>query len=97
MPKILTVDPKVVRQPGVLKTKDIPLNQYKSDITAEVKKHGKEKLVRIFHTMATIREFESMLNLVKTQGGYNGVDYNHKGPAHLSMGQEAALPVSRSR
>src|SRR6185369_17682726 len=90
MPKIQVVDPQVVRQPGVIKFKDIPLNQYKGDITAEIKKYGKEKLVRIFHTMATIREFETMLNLVKTQGGYNGVDYNHKGPAHLSIGQEAS-------
>ncbi len=90
MPKIQIVDPKVVRQPSILKIKDIPINQYKGDIKAEVKKYGKEKLVRIFHTMATIREFETMLNLVKTQGGYNGVDYNHKGPAHLSIGQEAS-------
>ena len=90
MPKALTVDPKVVRQPGVLKMKDIPLNQYKGDIQVELKKYGKDKLVRIFHTMATIREFESMLNLVKTQGGYKGVDYNHRGPAHLSAGQEAS-------
>jgi len=90
MPKIQLVDPHVVRQPSILKIKDIPINQYKGDIKAEVKKYGKEKLVRIFQTMATIREFETMLNLVKTQGGYNGVDYNHKGPAHLSIGQEAS-------
>jgi 2-oxoisovalerate dehydrogenase E1 component len=56
MPKALTVDPKVVRQPGVLKTKDIPLNQYKGDIQVELKKYGKDKLVRIFHPMATSRE-----------------------------------------
>ena len=31
-----------------------------------------------------------MLNLVKTTGGYNGVEYNNPGPAHLSAGQEAA-------
>ena len=40
--------------------------------------------------MFTIREFETMLNLVKTTGGYNGVEYNNPGPAHLSAGQEAA-------
>jgi len=90
VPKAITVDPRVVRQPGVITFKDIPLNQYKGDIKAELKKYGKQKLVRIFQTMATIREFETMLNLVKTQGGYNGVDYNHKGPAHLSIGQEAS-------
>lgn len=90
MPKSMLVDPMEVRQPGVLTIQDIPVNQYKSDIKAEVKKYGKEKLVRIYQTMATIREFETMLNLVKTQGAYKGIEYNHKGPAHLSIGQEAS-------
>lgn len=40
--------------------------------------------------MVVIREFETMLQLVKTTGGYNGVEYNNPGPAHLSAGQEAA-------
>jgi 2-oxoisovalerate dehydrogenase E1 component len=37
-----------------------------------------------------IREFETMLNLIKIRGEYNGIAYNHPGPAHLSIGQEAA-------
>jgi 2-oxoisovalerate dehydrogenase E1 component len=90
MPKSQLVDPKAVRKPDVLKLKDIPVNQYKSDIKAELKIYGKEKLIRIFYDMATIREFENMLNAFKTQGAYNGIEYNHKGPAHLSMGQEAS-------
>ncbi|MHB9294216.1 hypothetical protein Holit_03342 [Hollandina sp. SP2] len=40
--------------------------------------------------MFTIREFETMLNTFKTQGTWKGITYNHKGPAHLSMGQEAS-------
>ena len=40
--------------------------------------------------MLIIREFETMLNLIKTTGEYNGVAYSHPGPAHLSIGQEAA-------
>ena len=40
--------------------------------------------------MLLIREFETMLNLIKTQGAYESVEYNHPGPAHLSIGQEAA-------
>jgi 2-oxoisovalerate dehydrogenase E1 component len=31
-----------------------------------------------------------MLNLIKTTNEYNGVSYNHPGPAHLSIGQEAS-------
>ena len=40
--------------------------------------------------MAYIREFETMLNLIKTTNEYNGLEYNHTGPAHLSIGQEAS-------
>ena len=40
--------------------------------------------------MAIIREFETMLNLIKTTSEYNGIPYSHPGPAHLSIGQEAS-------
>ena len=40
--------------------------------------------------MVVIREFETMLNLIKTTNEYNGIPYNHPGPAHLSIGQEAS-------
>ena len=40
--------------------------------------------------MLTLREFETMINLIKTTGEYKGIAYNHPGPAHLSMGQEAS-------
>ena len=40
--------------------------------------------------MLIIREFETMLNLIKTTSEYNGIPYNHPGPAHLGIGQEAA-------
>ncbi|GAF01965.1 thiamine pyrophosphate-dependent enzyme [Saccharicrinis fermentans] len=40
--------------------------------------------------MALIRQFETMLNLIKIRGEYHGIEYNHPGPAHLSIGQESA-------
>jgi 2-oxoisovalerate dehydrogenase E1 component len=40
--------------------------------------------------MVIIREFENMLNLIKTTNEYKGISYNHPGPAHLSIGQEAS-------
>lgn len=40
--------------------------------------------------MTIIREFETMINLIKTTGEYRGIPYNHPGPAHLSIGQEAS-------
>ncbi|GHU14961.1 hypothetical protein FACS1894163_00180 [Spirochaetia bacterium] len=90
MPKSQLVDPKSVRKPEILKLKDIPVNQYKSDIKTETELYGKDRLKRIWYDMVTIREFETMLNTFKTQGTWNGIEYNHKGPAHLSMGQEAS-------
>jgi 2-oxoisovalerate dehydrogenase E1 component len=90
MPKSLLVDPKEVRKPEILKIKDIPVNQYKSDIKKELDLYGKDRLKRIWYDMVTIREFETMLNTFKTMGTWNGIEYNHKGPAHLSMGQEAS-------
>ncbi|MBI4978286.1 MAG: dehydrogenase [Spirochaetes bacterium] len=90
MPQSILVDPKKVRKSDVLKFKDIPINQYKPDIKKELAKYGKERLVKMLYDMLIIREFETMLNLIKTTGSYQGIEYNHMGPAHLSMGQESA-------
>ena len=35
-----------------------------------------------------------MLNAIKIQGAWQGIEYNHQGPAHLSIGQEAAASAS---
>ncbi len=99
MPKSQVIDPSQVRQSGTLKSKTIPLNQYVSNPKEEEQKYGKETLVRLFRDMLIIREFESALNEIKTQGVYQGIEYNHRGPAHLSIGQEATsvgqcLPLS---
>ena len=68
----------------------IPVNAYRQDFTAAKKRYGADGLVAMLHDMLAIREFESMLNSIKTTGGWQGIEYNHKGPAHLSMGQEAS-------
>ncbi len=48
------------------------------------------RILRILRDMVIIREFESMLNEIKTKGEYAGMVYNYPGPAHLGIGQEAA-------
>ena len=90
MPKQLIVNPEEVRRPGVLEIPGIPLNQYRPDFRAEVARFGAEGLKRLWIDMVTIREFESMLDAFKTKGAWEGISYSHKGPAHLSIGQEAA-------
>lgn len=90
MPKALLIDPVEVRQPGVIVAPDIPVNQYIPDPEAEARTYGRDALVRIYRDMVLIREFETMLDRIKKEGVYEGIEYSHKGPAHLSIGQEAA-------
>ncbi len=90
MPKSLYIDPSVVRQSGSITFTDIPVNVYQKTVKDELGNFTKEQLVTIYRDMLILREFETMINLIKTTGEYNGVAYNHPGPAHLSMGQEAA-------
>ena len=90
MPKSQFSDPKELRSPGWIKFSDIPVNQYSKTIAEEKKIYSKEDFLRIYHDMAVIREFETMLNEIKTKNAYNGVEYNNPGPAHLSLGQEAS-------
>ncbi len=90
MPKSILVDPKEIRKRDEIKLKSIPVNQYESDIEAELKKYGKDGLKRMYYDMLMIREFETMLDQIKREGVYQGLAYNHRGPAHLSAGQESA-------
>ncbi len=91
MSKQLYVDPKQVRkaeQP--ISVPEIPVNVYQKSVKDEVKNFSKEEFMNIYRDMCYIREFETMLNLIKTTSEYQGVPYNHPGPAHLGIGQEAA-------
>ena len=90
MPKSQFIDPNFVRKSGKIKFSDIPVNQYKRTIDEEKENFSTDEFLRIYRDMSIIREFETMLNLIKTTNEYNGVQYNHPGPAHLSMGQEAS-------
>lgn len=90
MPKSQFIDPAEARKPGVVEFQPIPVNQYQKTVKEERGNFTDEELKAIYHDMVLIREFETMLNLIKTKGEYNGVAYNHPGPAHLSIGQESA-------
>ncbi len=89
MPKSQTVDPKKVRKSEKITFKPIPVNAYDKSVKDELKRYKPEDLLRIQHDMLVVRNFENMLNDIKLLGAYNGIEYNHKGPAHLSIGQEA--------
>jgi 2-oxoisovalerate dehydrogenase E1 component len=90
MPKSQFINPNEARKPGKITFGEIPINKYQKSIAEEKKNFSNDDLQRIYRDMTVIREFETLLNSVKTTGEYHGVKYNYPGPAHLSIGQEAA-------
>ena len=91
MTKSLFVDPKAARgaaQP--IRFPEIPVNVYQKTVKDELGNFTTEDFLHIYRDMCYIREFETMLNLIKTTSEYQGVSYTHPGPAHLGIGQEAA-------
>ena len=90
MTKKLEIYPEKLFAPGKIHFTDIPVNAYKKDPVAEKKKFSKDDIIGIYHDMVLLRTFETVINELKLHGEYDGIKYNHPGPAHLSMGQEAA-------
>ncbi|MFO7922886.1 MAG: thiamine pyrophosphate-dependent enzyme [Bacteroidales bacterium] len=90
MPKEQFIDPGKVRKAGKIRFGSIPVNSYSKTIEDERSSYSDDDLVRIYRDMFIIREFETMLHEIKTKNEYHGISYNHPGPAHLSIGQEAA-------
>jgi 2-oxoisovalerate dehydrogenase E1 component len=90
MPKNQNIIPEEIRKPQFIEFGRIPVNQYNKSIDEEKNNFTTDDFVRIYHDMVIIREFETMLNLIKTTNEYKGIKYNHPGPAHLSIGQEAS-------
>jgi len=90
MPKVQFLNPADLRKPETIKFGEIPVNQYQKSVADELGNFSKEDLIRIYRDMVIIREFESMLHEIKTKNEFQGIAYNHPGPAHLSIGQEAS-------
>ncbi len=89
MPKSLMIHPHEIRKRGQIAFTSIPINQYDRSMKAELQRYPREDLLRIHRDMAMIRAFETLLDDIKKSGSYHGFAYNHRGPAHLSIGQEA--------
>ncbi|MCL2827927.1 MAG: thiamine pyrophosphate-dependent enzyme [Oscillospiraceae bacterium] len=92
MPKNLLIDPGALGEKGTIQFTDIPVNQYQKTIQEAQETDGfsNAELIRIYRDMTILREFEFMLNQIKTQGEYGGIQTSYPGPAHLSLGQESA-------
>ena len=90
MPKSQFINPERVFAKGEIEFSNIPENKYNLSDAEEKKIYGDETLLNIYCDMVMIREFETMLHLLKTTGEYHGIEFFYAGPAHLSIGQEAA-------
>ncbi len=86
MPKSIIIDPEAVFAKDSIRFADIPVNAYQDDIAT----YSAAALLEVWEDLCAIREFETILNEIKLKGAYNGIAYQHAGPAHLSIGQEAA-------
>ena len=91
MPKSLDVTPdRLGAGASTLAMPEIPVYAYATPLAAEREARGDAALVDALRDMLLVREFESMLNELRTKGAYAGVELPYRGPAHLSVGQEGA-------
>jgi 2-oxoisovalerate dehydrogenase E1 component len=90
MAKKLLIDPATTRLPSALEAVAVPVHDYRFSIDEARASFGDERLRLLLRDMVILREFESMLDEFKRLGTYAGLTYAHLGPAHLSIGQEAA-------
>jgi 2-oxoisovalerate dehydrogenase E1 component len=90
MTKKLEIFPEELFKPGQIEFAPIPICQYRKSVAEERKLFSPEDLKAIYHDMVVLRTFENIIDAIKKVGEYQGVAYKHAGPAHLSIGQEAA-------
>src|SRR6056297_699024 len=90
MPKELLVDPAATRRRATLDVPPIPVHAYDRPLSAERAARGDAALREVLRHMLVVRVFEEMLGSLKGTGAFNGIAHVYKGPAHLSIGQEAA-------
>jgi 2-oxoisovalerate dehydrogenase E1 component len=90
MPKSIVIEPDKVFTREAIRLNDIPLNAYDKTLADEADRFTSADLLHIWRDMCGIRAFESALQDIKTKGAHKDLSYHHAGPAHLSIGQEAA-------
>jgi len=90
MPKSIVIEPERVFARSTIHLSDIEVNAYQRTGEQERAAYSFRAVPAIWQDMCAIRQFETILNEIKTKGAFQGLTYNHAGPAHLSIGQEAA-------
>ncbi len=90
MPKSIEVLPNRFTGSHSLEVPEIPVYAYRQSLAEERSRYADHELVDVLRHMLILREFETMLNAIRSRGEYKDVKCNYRGPAHLSVGQEAS-------
>jgi 2-oxoisovalerate dehydrogenase E1 component len=90
MTKSIIIEPEKAFATGAIHLSDIPVNAYQKSTEEELAGYTPAEFLAIWEDLCAIRHFETILNEIKIKGVFQGITYNHAGPAHLSIGQEAA-------
>ena len=90
MPKSIHIDPSKTRVRGSLDAATIKIHAYDKPLKDEREARGDEALIEAYRQMLLLRAFESGIASLKAAGRFGDLTYAYKGPAHLSIGQEAA-------
>lgn len=90
MPKSIHVDPAATRSAAQLEFPTVPVHAYAVPFDEERATRGDAALIELLRHMMVLRAFESGIASLKSTGTFGDLNYAYKGPAHLSIGQEAA-------
>ncbi|MBN2449674.1 MAG: dehydrogenase [Lentisphaeria bacterium] len=90
MIKKLEIFPEELFEAGEIAFAPIPINAYRRTVKQERRRYSDEDFRTLYHDLVVLRTFETIIDHIKKVGEYGGVTYKHAGPAHLSIGQEAA-------
>jgi 2-oxoisovalerate dehydrogenase E1 component len=90
MTKSIIIEPEKAFARGTIHLSDIQVNAYQKSAEEELAIYTPAEFLAIWEDMCAIRQFETILSEIKIKGVFQGISYNHAGPAHLSIGQEAA-------
>ena len=73
MPKSIPLTPEKLLSEDRIHFSDIEVNAYKRTIEEEQANLSPDDFLAIWQDMCAIREFENILNEIKTKGAYKGI------------------------
>lgn len=93
MPKENIVTPEEFLNINDMEVGTIPMMRYNKTLKEELDSNelNLEDVKNIYFQMKLIRVFEEALNSIKMKNEWNGIEYNYPGPAHMEIGNEAAV------